>query len=44
MVVLAPVLETERNQEYHDLAVSMEHSKAEAATVAGFINHIFRGV
>jgi hypothetical protein len=40
MVVLAQMLEAERNQEFKDLAVAMGHSETDAAAFAGYINQI----
>lgn len=37
---LGPLLERERNQEYHDLAVGMGLSEADAAAMVGYINQI----
>jgi hypothetical protein len=37
---LGPMLECERNQEYHDLAVGMGLSEADATAMVGYINQI----
>jgi len=40
LVVLAPLLDNERNREYYDLAVGMGHSEEEAAAFVGYVNQI----
>jgi len=40
LVVLAPLLDNERNREYYDLAVGMGHSEEEASAFVEYVNQI----
>ncbi len=40
IVVVAPLIEKERDKEYYDMAVAMGQSERDAATMVGYINRI----
>jgi hypothetical protein len=40
MVVLAPLIDNERNREYYDLATAMGHNEEEASAFVGYVNQI----
>lgn len=40
MMALVPLLDSERNKEYYDLALAMGQSEAQAAALVGYINQI----